>query len=134
MHQTCSYALRKLNIILITSIKYLKMYVFYCFILINTTSYLILPSSIMFLLLVGHTLDTVVLKSMGQGPLWAPNLIKGFLQPEVFSQEHMAWEDMRIRLSAIKPDSKESCRNIKQCHSSHFLKMFYGHKNTLYLS
>lgn len=89
MHQTCSYALRKLNIILITSIKYLKIYVFYCFTLINITSYLILPSSIMFLLLVGHTLDTVVLKKYGTGTPVGTQPYQGILAARsIFTRTH----------------------------------------------
>ena len=29
--------------------------------------------------------------------------------------------DMRIQLSSIKPYSKEICKNVKQCHSSHYI-------------
>ena len=46
--------------------------------------------------------------------------------------------DMRIQLSSTKPYSKEICKNVKQCHSSHYIlsgleNIVIFHKNLLFM-
>lgn len=94
---------------------------------------------------------TVALKMWSRGPktvsegLWGQNyfkntkllfaffvLILSQVYSGVFQRLHKMWysnrlneeADMKIQLSSIKPNIKETCKNIKQYHSPHYFFHF----------
>lgn len=53
------------------------------------------------------------------------------VQPKIILQRTEAETDIKSQLSSIKPDMKEICKKVKQCHSYCFWKYSYFHLKIL---
>lgn len=58
-----------------------------------------------------------------------------YTSTQTIHQDRLNAEADDIQLSSIKSGVKESCKNVKQCHSSHYSILFWKivifHKNVL---